>query len=76
MAQITNWIKRIGKPSKRRPVMIKTVYTFSGSNIELWITDRDNRVLRCSLELHEVTALGESIREYLAQAQSPRKETW
>ena len=70
MAQITNWIKRIGKPSKRRPVMVKASYILAGSNFELWITDEENRVLRCALKLHEVVALGESIRKYLAQAQS------
>jgi hypothetical protein len=71
MAQITNWIKRIGKPSKRRPVMIKGVHTIPG-HFEIWITDQENRVLRCALTLPEVTALGASIRTYLAQAQSPQ----
>ena len=70
MAQISNWIKRIGKPSKRRPVMVKASYLLPGDSFELWITDEENRVLRCALELCEVTALGESIRKYLAQAQS------
>jgi hypothetical protein len=69
MAQITNWIKRIGKPSKRRPVMIKGVHTVTGP-FELWITDQDNHVLRCALTLPEAIALGASIRTYLAQAQS------
>jgi hypothetical protein len=74
MAQITNWLKRLGKPSTRRPVMVKVVSTLSGSSGELWITDEENRVLRCALTLSEVTALAESLRKYLAQAQSPREE--
>jgi hypothetical protein len=70
MAQITNWLKRMGRPSKRRPVMIKGVHTVTGP-FEIWITDQDNRILRCALTLPEATALGASIRTYLAQAQSP-----
>ena len=70
MAHITNWMKRIGKPSKRRAVMVKGSYLLPGGRFELWITDEENRVLRCALALCEVTALGESIRKYLAQAQS------
>jgi hypothetical protein len=70
MAQITNWLKRMGRPSKRRPVMIKGVHTITGP-FEIWITDQDNRILRCALTLPEATALGASIRTYLAQAQSP-----
>ena len=69
MAQITNWIKRMGKPSKRRPVMIKGVHTVTGP-FEIWITDQDNCVLRCALTLPEAIALSASIRTYLAQAQS------
>jgi hypothetical protein len=74
MAHITNWLKRLGKPSTRRPVMVKAVYPLSGSSGELWITDEENQVLRCALALSEVTALAESLRKYLAQAQSPREE--
>ncbi len=70
MAQITNWMKRIGKPSKRRPVMVKASYILPGGSFALWITDEENRVLRCALAFREVTVLGESIRKYLAQAQS------
>jgi hypothetical protein len=67
---MSNWIKHMGKPSKRRPVMAKASYLLPGGSFELWITEEENRVLRCALELREVTALGESIRKYLAQAQS------
>jgi hypothetical protein len=74
MAHITNWLKQLGKPSARRPVMVKAVSTLSGSSVELWITDEENRVLRCALELSEATALAESLRKYLAQAKSPREE--
>jgi hypothetical protein len=72
MAQITNWLKYIGRPSKRRLVMIKGMHPLpSTGNFEIWITDQDNRVLRCALTLPEATALGASLRTYLAQAQSP-----
>ena len=71
MAHITNWLKRIGKQSKRRPVMIKGVHTVTGP-FEIWMTDQENRVLRCALTLSEVTALGANIRTYLAQARSPQ----
>ena len=74
MAHITNWIKRIGKPSTRRPVMVEASYLLAGGSFELWITDEENRVLRCALTLSEVTALAESLRKYLAQATSPREE--
>ena len=72
MAQITNWLKRIGRPSKHRPVMMRGVHPLTPTgNFEIWITDQENRMLRCALILPEVTALGVNIRTYLAQVQSP-----
>ena len=66
MAQVTNWLKRLGKPSRRRPVSVIALEDFKGG-LELWITDRDNRVLRCALERHEVTALCDRLVQYLNQ---------
>ena len=40
--------------------------------LELWITDEENRVIRCALERHEVTALSESIAKYLNKAKEEK----
>ena len=66
MAQVTNWLKRLGKPSRRRPVSVIVLDDLKGG-LELWITDRENRVMRCTLELHEVTTLCDSMLKYLNQ---------
>jgi hypothetical protein len=67
MAQVTNWLKRLGRPSHRRPVSVIALEDLKGG-LELWITDEDNRVIRCALERHEITALSESIAKYLNKA--------
>ena len=67
MAQVTNWLKRLGRPSRRRRVSVIAVEDFKGG-LELWITDEENRVIRCALERPEVTALSEGIAKYLNKA--------
>jgi hypothetical protein len=56
MAQVTPWLKRIGRPPRWQKVMLKAVYTLHDT-WELWLTDPENRVLRCALEPKEVRAL-------------------
>jgi len=73
VARVTNWLKRIGKPARRRPVSVMALDDLKGG-LELWMTDQENRVLRCSLSLHEVTALSESMVKYLSQAKLPKKD--
>jgi hypothetical protein len=67
MAQVTNWLKRLGRPSRRRRVSVIALEDVQGG-LELWITDEENRVIRCALERPEVTALSENIATYLNKA--------
>ena len=71
MAQVTNWLKRLGRPTRRRPVTVIASYSVQG-RFELWITDEENRVLRCALELHEVIALSGSMVRYLSETTYPK----
>ena len=72
MARVTNWLKRLGKPSRRRPVSVIVLDDLKGG-LELWMTDEENRVIRCTLERHEVTALYEGMAKYLNKAKPPKK---
>ena len=67
MARVTNWLKRLGRPARRRPVSVIAFDDLKGG-LELWITDQENRVLRCTLERHEVSALYNSMAKYLNKA--------
>ena len=71
MARVTNWLKRLGRPARRRPVSVIVLDDVKGG-LELWITDEENRVLRCTLELREVTALHKSMAQYLNKAKKDR----
>jgi fructose 1,6-bisphosphatase len=73
MARVTNWLKRLGRPARRRPVTVIASYSVQGS-FELWITDEENRVLRCALELYEVIALSGSMVRYLSETTYPKQE--
>lgn len=66
MAQVTHWLKHLGKPSRRCPVSVIALDDLKGG-VELWITDEENRVMRCTLERHEVTTLCDSMLKYLNQ---------
>ena len=72
MAQVTNWRKRLGKPSHRRPVSMMVLDDLKGG-LELWITDEENRVMQCALELHEVTALSDGMVQYLNRVKPLQK---
>ena len=72
MAQVTNWLKRLGKPSRRRRVSVIVLDDLKGG-LELWITDEENRVMRCALERHEVTALSDGMVKYLDRVQPLKK---
>ena len=69
MADVTNWLRQLGKPVKRQCVLIKGVPpVVDTGQFKIWLTDWDNRVLRCKLTMMETTALGAEIRKYLAYA--------
>ncbi len=69
MAQVTSWLKRIGKTPRWHWVMFKAVYLpIRASAFELWLTNADNRVLRCRLEPAEIKALYEQLRKFFEQA--------
>ena len=70
MAQATNWLKRLGRPARRRRVSVIVLDDLKGG-LELWMTDEENRVIRCALERHEVTALYESMAKYLNKTTLP-----
>ena len=58
MAQVTSWLKRIGKTPRWHWVLFKAVFLpIRTSTFELWLTDAENRVLRCRLEPLEIKAL-------------------
>ena len=63
MARVTHWLKQIGRPPRWYKVMFKAVHTVHGM-WELWITDPENRVLRCALEDHEVQALYQQLSRF------------
>ena len=65
MAQVTRWLKRMSRAPRWQWVMFKAVYLpTSTSNFELWLTDDENRVLRCKLEDPEVKALYKELGEF------------
>jgi hypothetical protein len=63
MAKVTNWLKQLGRAPRWRWVMLKAVYSQTGI-FELWLTDVDNRVLRCALETPEVKALYDQLGKF------------
>lgn len=70
MAQATNWLKRLGRPARRRRVSVIALDDLKGG-LELWMTDEETRVIRCALARHEVTTLYESMAKYLNKATLP-----
>ena len=67
MAQVTRWIKRISRTPRWHWVMLKAVFLpIPTSGFEFWLTDEDNRVLRCKLEPPEIRALSEQLQKFLA----------
>ena len=73
MARVTNWLKRLGRPAHRRPVSVTVLDDLKGG-LELWMTDEENRVIRCTLERREVTALYDSMAQYLNKAKEGSHE--
>ena len=64
MAQVTTWLKRISKTPRWHWVMFKPVRPIRGGTFELWLTDTENRVLRCKLEPPELKALYEQLGRF------------
>ena len=64
MAQVTTWLKRISKTPRWHWVMFKPVMPIRVGTFELWLTDADNRVLRCKLEPSELKALYEQLGKF------------
>jgi hypothetical protein len=68
MAQVTTWLKRIGKTLRWHWVLFKAVsLPIHASTFELWLTDADNRVLRCKLEPPEIQALYMQLKKFFEQ---------
>ena len=66
MAQVTTWLKRISKTPRWHWVLFKAVYLpIRASTFELWLTNTDNRVLRCKLEPPEIQALYEQLQKFV-----------
>jgi hypothetical protein len=64
MAQVTPWLKRIGKTPRWHAVMCKAVMPIGAGSFELWFTDPDNRVLRCKLDRSEITSFYEQLKKF------------
>jgi hypothetical protein len=66
MAEITHWLKRIGRPAKWYKVLCKTVIPIHPGRFELWFTDPNNRVLRCRLDRRELSELYAQLQKFFA----------
>jgi hypothetical protein len=67
MAQVTTWLKRISKTPRWHWVMFKPVMPIRVGTFELWLTDAENRVLRCKLERPEIQVLYEQLKKFFEQ---------
>jgi hypothetical protein len=63
MAQVTRWLKRIGRPPRWHRIMFKMVHRLNNT-CELWLTDPENRVLRCALDPSEAKTLYEELGKF------------
>ena len=67
MAQVATWRKQISKTPRWQWVLFKPVMPIQAGTFELWMTDADNRVLRCRLEPAELKALYEQLGKFFEE---------
>jgi hypothetical protein len=70
MALITNWVTRLSRKLRVYEATLIASYRTADPACELLIQSQ-GRMLRCELDLREVTTLYGSIRNYLAKAHHP-----
>lgn len=70
MALVTNWVKRLSRKLRVYEATLIASYRTEDPAFELVIQSQ-GRILRCKLDLREVTTLHGSIQNYLAKARHP-----
>jgi hypothetical protein len=69
MALVTHWVKRLSRKLRVYEATLIASYRTEDPAFELLIQSQ-GRILRCKLDLREVTTLYGSIQHYLAKARN------
>jgi hypothetical protein len=70
MALVTNWVKRLSRKLRVYEATMIASYRTEDPSFELLIQSK-GCILRCKLDLREVTTLYGSIQNYLVKARNP-----
>jgi hypothetical protein len=70
MALVTHWVKHLSRRLRQYEATLIASYRTADPAFELLIQSQ-GRMLRCTLDLREVTTLYGSIQNYLAKARHP-----